>query len=187
MSIAHVEVTIKGMSPGLLMHNYPMVPINGIEKLPPDEQAEYSAYRDDATGKLYIPGTAVQRALVAGAAYSKGKGRASLQKQVAACLFVNPHIIDLGIKEYVLDARPVVIRATKGRIVRYRPRIPEWEASFEIEYDEVLLKEGEIRQIVDDTGLRVGLLDFRPACKGPFGRFVVTHWKLIRAKDLKIA
>jgi len=29
---------------------------------------------------------------------------------------------------------------------------------------------------VDDTGQRVGLLDFRPEKKGPFGRFVVTRW-----------
>lgn len=32
-------------------------------------------------------------------------------------------------------------------------------------------------RIVDDCGTRVGLLDFRPERKGPFGRFVVTKWE----------
>jgi hypothetical protein len=31
--------------------------------------------------------------------------------------------------------------------------------------------------VIDAAGKRVGLGDFRPACKGPFGRFVVTNWQ----------
>jgi len=34
-----------------------------------------------------------------------------------------------------------------------------------------------LRHIVDDAGSRVGLLDFRPERKGPFGRFIVIEWK----------
>ena len=30
--------------------------------------------------------------------------------------------------------------------------------------------------IVDDAGKRVGLGDFRPVCKGPFGKYVVVRW-----------
>ena len=33
------------------------------------------------------------------------------------------------------------------------------------------------RQIVDDAGKRIGIGDFRPATKGPFGRFAVTVWR----------
>lgn len=32
------------------------------------------------------------------------------------------------------------------------------------------------REIVDAAGKRIGLGDFRPACKGPFGKFTVTSW-----------
>jgi len=187
MTVASVEVKIKGMSPGLLMHQFPMVPIEGYDKLLPEEQAEHAAYRDPDTKKLYIPGTAIQRSLIAAAVYSKGKGRASLQKPAAACLFVSPHIVDLGTKEYVMDSRAIVNPSTKGRIVRHRPCLPKWEVSFKIEYDETLLKEEQVRRIVDDAGSRVGLLDFRPACKGPFGRFFVTKWKVTRDKNRKIA
>jgi hypothetical protein len=32
------------------------------------------------------------------------------------------------------------------------------------------------REIVDKAGKAIGLGDFRPDNKGPFGRFVVTRW-----------
>lgn len=167
---------IKGIS-ALLMHAYPLVPIEGLEKRSPEEQAEFSAYRDPDTNGLYFPGINVQRAIVAGAAYSKGKGRASLQKPVAACLAIHPERCALGVNDYKLDARSVVIPATKGRIVRYRPRLDEWQLSFDVEFDPLLIKEEEIRRVIDDTGSRVGIGDFRPERKGPFGRFIVIEWK----------
>lgn len=171
-----VAVTIEGISP-LLMHAYPLVPIEALEKRPPEEQAELAAYRDPETRELYIPGIAIQRALVSGASFSKGKGRASLQKVAAACLFVFPERVGLGTKDYAIDTRPVVVPATRGRVIRYRPRLDRWRASFEIAYDPTLLTEVQLRRIVDDTGSRVGLLDFRPERKGPFGRFQVVEWK----------
>jgi len=171
-----IAVTITGTS-ALLMHRFPLEPVDAIEKKSPEEQAEIAAYRIPDTGELYLPGTSLQRALVEGATYSKGKGRASLTKVAAACLFVSPEYISLGTNTFTVDARPVVVPATRGRIVRYRPRLDKWEASFTLEFDETLLTEKQCRQIVDDTGKRVGVLDFRPAKKGPFGRFNVTSWK----------
>lgn len=176
MSIKKIQCVIKGQSP-LLMHSFPMQPLEAIEKKSPEEQAEYSAYRDPETEELYIPGLAIQRSFVASATYSKGKGRGSLQKPVAACVIVNPERCLLGVKEYKIDSRPVVIAATKGRIIRHRPRLDSWSVSFEIEFDDTLLTEAQVRRVVDDAGSRVGLLDFRPERKGPFGRFVVVEWK----------
>lgn len=170
-----IKVTIKGISP-LLMHAFPMQPIEAIEKKTKEEQAEYSAYRDPDTRMLYIPGVAIQRTLIGAAAYSKGKGRASLQKIAAACMMVSPERVSLDELDFKIDSRPVVVPATRGRIIRHRPRLDEWECTFELEYDDVLLTEKQARTIVDDAGKRVGLLDFRPEKKGPFGRFVVTHW-----------
>jgi len=169
------EVSIKGIY-ALLMHRFPEVPIEALEKKSKEEQAELAAYRDPASGNLIIPGVALQRCLVAAATYSKGKGRASLEKQAAACMMVTPEHIDLGIKDFVIDARPVVIPATKGRIMRFRPKIEKWGCKFEIEFDDTLLTETQVRKIVDDAGQRVGLLEYRPAKKGPFGRFMVTNW-----------
>ena len=174
-----VKIRMKGLSP-LLMHAYPLVDIENppLEKRPIEEQAELAAYRDPETKMLYIPGVAIQRALINGAAYSKGKGRASLQKQAAACLIVNPQRVSLGVTEYKIDSRPIVIPVTRGRVMRHRPIFEHWEISFELEWDESLLDEKQLREIVDNTGSRVGFLDFRPERKGPFGRAIVTEWKV---------
>lgn len=177
MAIKRIDVTIQGKS-ALLMHAFPMVEIKGLEKKSPKEQAEFSAYRD-GKGRLCFPAVNIGRSIVAGATYSKGKGKGSLQKPVAACLLVTPEKLDLGTKDYQIDSRPVVIKATKGRIVRHRPRLDEWRLTFEIEFDDDLLSENQMRQCVDDAGSRVGIGDFRPECKGPFGRFVVVNWESI--------
>jgi hypothetical protein len=176
MSLQIRKVTLKGATP-ILMHAFPLVPIEALEKKLPAEQAELAAYRDPETGQLYVPGTNVQRALVAAATYSKGKGRGSLQRAAAACLQVMPERIPFGTKTYAVDSRPVVVPATKGRVVRHRPRLDEWQITFELEWDDHLLKETEVRRIVDDMGQRVGLGDYRPEKKGPFGRSVVVSWK----------
>lgn len=172
-----LNVTIKGTSP-LLMHAFPMVPIEALQNKPVEEQAELAAYRDPETKDLYVPGVAIQRALVAAAAFSKGKGRGSLQKPVAACVMVSPERVTTGLQKFVVDTRPVVVPATKGRVLRHRPRLDDWALTFSVDYDENLLTETQLRRIVDDMGTRVGLLDFRPAKNGPFGRSMVTEWKV---------
>lgn len=169
------KVTLKGITP-LLMHRFPLVQVEALEKKTPEDQAEIAAYRTP-DGKLYVPGSAVQRALVGGATFSKGKGRASLQKTVGACVFVAPEYLLLTPQTYAVDSRPVVIPSTKGRVVRHRPRLDEWTISFDLTYDPNMLTEAQMRQVLDDTGNMVGLLDFRPANKGPFGRFMVVDWK----------
>src|SRR5262245_41857233 len=176
MGLKSVTVTLSGSTP-LLMHKFPMIALEAAEKKSPEDQAEHAAYRDPDTGMLYVPGPNVQRALVAAASYSKGKGRATLAKQAAACLMVSPERISLGVKDYEIDSRPVVVPATKGRVLRHRPRLDKWAITFEIEYDDTLLNDKELRRIVDDCGSRVGLLDFRPERKGSYGRATVTNWK----------
>lgn len=144
----------------------------GFSKLTPAEQAANAAYTlPDKT--LYVPGYNLQRALISGASYSKGKGKASLQKLVAAAVFIPETEISLGTKKYTIAQHRVVLRATGGAHIAYRPRIDKWELHFTIEYDEILLSHKEIKKVLEDTGRLVGILDFRPERKGPYGRFEV--------------
>ena len=178
MATKSITCKIKGTS-ALLMHAFPMVePPDGWQKWSPEEQARIAEYRDPDTNDLYIPGVNIQRSLVAAATYSKGKGRSTLQKPVAACVLITPERCSLGIQDgYKVDSRPVVMPVTRGRIMRHRPRFEQWSCTFSIEYDPALISETELRQVVNDAGLRTGLLDFRPEKKGPFGRFMVIEWK----------
>lgn len=77
---------------------------------------------------------------------------------------------------WTVDTRPVRIPATGGRILCHRPCFHDWKLSFEIELDTDLISHKLLREIVDAAGKRIGLGDFRPSCKGPFGKFVVTKW-----------
>lgn len=60
--------------------------------------------------------------------------------------------------------------------MRHRPRIDQWKGTFGLEWDETLMSEEQVKKIVDDMGKRVGLLEFRPACNGPYGRCKVIKW-----------
>lgn len=172
-----VDFTIKGVSP-LLMHRFPLDEAEGFEKWPPEKQAEWATYRDEATRDLYIPGTNLWRSLVSAATYAKGKGRGNLSRVVAGSLAITPEILTLGVKDYTLDVRVVKNPVTKGRHPRVRPRLDEWSVSATIAWDDTLMKEKQVREIVDIAGTRIGVLDYRPETKGPFGRFMVTAWKV---------
>jgi hypothetical protein len=169
-----IAMSIKGLSP-LLMHRYPEEPIEALEKKSKDEQARLALY--EHAGTPHIPGRCLQRALVGAASFSKGKGRASLQKVSAAGLFVDEVVLPLNGTKWVVDSQSVVIPATRGRVMRHRPRFDSWQVACTLTYDNDLMTEAQVRRIVDDAGARVGLLDFRPEKKGPFGRFMVVEWK----------
>jgi hypothetical protein len=56
----------------------------------------------------------------------------------------------------------------------------DWALEFEVLLDTSILGAKLFRSVVDDAGNRIGLGDFRPATKGPYGRFVVTQWEEVR-------
>lgn len=145
--------------------------------------------RDKASAKLYlgengkpmIPGPNLFRSLIdAGKFFKNGKSKVTTQKSSLIPAFVAIHEVEIPIITKVpwdVDCRPVRIPSTGGRIMAYRPRFNEWKLGFTLELlDEREFSPQLLRQIVDAAGSRVGLGDFRPDCKGPFGKFVVTRW-----------
>jgi len=76
-----------------------------------------------------------------------------------------------------VDTRAVRIPATGGRILCYRPKFNDWSLYFTMRLDDEVMTCELLREILDAAGKRIGLGDFRPDCKGPFGKFVVTHWE----------
>jgi hypothetical protein len=84
---------------------------------------------------------------------------------------------DGGAPTWEVDERAVVIPSTGGRIMAYRPRFEQWKLSFTIEYDQDMFSDSTLRELVDLAGKRIGLGDFRPSRKGPFGRFSIVQWQ----------
>lgn len=76
-----------------------------------------------------------------------------------------------------IDVRPVVVQ--RSRLMRTRPRIPNWELSFDLSFFSDVLNVAEIKESLDIAGNIIGLCDFRPACGGDFGMFSVTEFDKI--------
>lgn len=146
----------------------------------PQEQAEAKLYigHDD---KPMIPQPNMYRAIIdAGTFFKAGKSKITTLKTsiIPACLDLGPLEIPIQHKEpWTVDTRAVRIPTTGGRILCHRACFNDWALTFDLGLDSTMLSEKMLRELVDAAGKRIGLGDFRPACKGPFGKFVVTVWK----------
>lgn len=148
----------------------------------PLEIAESKLYRG-LNGKPMIPQPNLLRCLVEGGRFHKaGKTQLTTSKSsiMYSCLDIQGAEIPIDHREpWRVDTRAVRIPSTGGRILAHRPMFDDWKMTFTAELDTTILSEKLLRAIIDDAGKRVGLGDFRPATKGPFGRFVVTNWKVV--------
>jgi hypothetical protein len=131
-------------------------------------------------GEPMIPSPNVLRCIVDGGSFFKiGKKQITTQRNslIYACLEIEEIEIKLLHREpWKVDTRPVRITATGGRILAHRPMFDDWRLSFDMELDETIINARLMRDIVDASAKRVGLGDFRPATKGPYGQFVVVSW-----------
>jgi hypothetical protein len=184
-----INAEIKGSTP-LLQHRFTESAEAGsstrkvlVNNGTPREQAEKAVYRNEKG--FYFPGAAIGRLLREAGGNHKLRGsRKSAKYVVPACVLVMHDGIDLlngdgksHIKDYEVDSRPVTIPATKGRIMRHRPRFDQWSAKFTLRINETILPIDFIHQLLDEGGQQIGIGDYRPEKGGPFGTFLVTEWK----------
>lgn len=182
-----VNVTIKGLTP-LLMNKMNIADLKTHDsrsvasEYKPEDEAKKAAYIAEIDGKqqLFIPGYAVYSMIIkAAGAYKFPKRRSSLSTYLAGTIRVEPEKIPLGTDQYEIDERPVVIQ--RARVLKWRPKINDWIATFQIVYNKDALPDAIIPQleaIIEDGGTRLGLLDYRPQHKGWFGTFTVTDFKI---------
>lgn len=189
-----IKLTIQGTTP-LLMNRF--TDANEIalssgtsatfkgDKGTPREQAELKRYADQG-GNLYIPGPNIFACIIAAGTFHKaGKSKLTTLRTslIPAGLMVDDLVCQLHnddgepLTEWEVDSRSVVIPSTGGRIMCHRPRVDKWAATVTLDVDTTMFSPALVRAIVDDAGKKIGLGDFRPARKGPFGRFVVSHWE----------
>ena len=154
----------------------------GSGKGTPREQAESKLYIGH-DNKPIIPQPNVFRCFIdAGVFFKAGKSKVTTQKSslLPACIEIDAIEIPIDHNEpWQVDTRAVRIPSTGGRILCHRPMFQDWSLTFTVEIDTDMIAPKLFREIVDAAGKRIGLGDFRPACKGPFGRFVVTHWAVV--------
>jgi len=83
-------------------------------------------------------------------------------------------------KSFEVDSRPVTIPATKGRIMRHRPRFDQWGLKFDLIVNDDLLSVDMAQQLLQEAGQQIGIGDFRPEKRGPFGCFLVSKWEAVK-------
>jgi hypothetical protein len=152
-------------------------------------QGDRGSEREQAEVKLYltpdglpcIPQPNLLRCIVDGGSWHKlGKKQITTKKDslIYSCLDIPGTVIPIEHNQpWAVDVRPVVIPSTGGRILTYRPRFDDWRLTFEIELETNIIGVKLARLIVNDSGTKIGLGDFRPSRKGPFGRFHVVNWQ----------
>jgi len=174
-----IDVKIRGLTP-LLMNRLNPESLKSKSRMRMQEysttkDAEASAYMATIDGKkqLYIPQEALYSMLIGTARQYRVK-RVSLSSLLAGTMRVEPEKIPLGTDEYEIDERAVVIQ--NQRVLKGRAKLPKWEAEFQLVYNSKFLPDGieaTLKDILEDAGMRVGLLDYRPQHKGWFGTFQV--------------
>lgn len=185
-----VEITIEGTTPLICNRfsdeaaeaatNGTRIAVATTDRGTPLEIAQKKLYTG-TDGNPMIPQPNVLRCLVEGGRFHKvGKSQVTTAKSsmLFSCIDIEGAEVPIvHTQPWKVDTRAVRIPSTGGRILAHRPMFDDWKLSFVMDIDTTIMSPKLMRQIVDDAGKRIGLGDFRPATKGPYGRFVVTNWQ----------
>jgi hypothetical protein len=186
-NVVRARVTIRGTRP-LLQHAF------GPDAIPLEKQEKEGVGGNDPSewrrtcmltpeGQLYLKGENVFACLRDGAKYTK-KGRGSIQPLLAATLLVEEAIVPLNRRlppgeeprrdptkraEVFLDVSGVRNPSTKGRNIRYRLAAgPGWECTFTITFDRTIVSREQMRAVLRDASVLVGIGDGRSVGNGRF-------------------
>lgn len=184
------NVTIKGLVP-LLQHRFSEEKLTkakttrtGDRTLTEEAKKENASQYlyTDKKGKLVQPSNHVEAAMIKVASEFRlaGAGKKTYKDIVKAGVFVFPENIIHKNQKWEVDSRSVVINGG-GRVMSYRPRLEEWELSFEVEVTDPRADPEVIKGILVHAGLYKGLGSYRPR----FGRFSVTEFSEIKEKKTK--
>ncbi|MFA5029932.1 MAG: hypothetical protein WC518_04360 [Patescibacteria group bacterium] len=195
-----VRVKVEGVYP-ILMNPMTEATLDSLitgNRLPPtkdlafEEVASRKIYREggEPDGAIGIPVENLCSCLVrAGREVKNGKKQISTAESTTLFSFLSirgeflPFTNDLTRhgdgKGWVVDKRRGCLH-DKGKSTAVgilRPKFPVWAFEFVMDLDLTEIDEGVVRKLVEVAGKKVGLGDFRPTCKGPFGRFQVVSWE----------
>jgi hypothetical protein len=189
MNMKTIEVEIRGNTP-LLIHKFAEQAEQGkatrrvmVDSMNPRDEATKNAYiAQDGTyyfNAFSIPATMAN----AGVNHKMRGSRKTLKFVVPSAVRIDTDTITILGEDgkpagnFEVDGRPVTIPATKGRVMRYRPRFDKWGAKFRLILNDQMLSSEDAHRLLNEAGESMGIGDFRPEKRGPFGTFRVTSFK----------
>jgi hypothetical protein len=198
-NIVKARVTIQGTRP-LLQHRF------GPEALPLEKQERTGVPGNDPDewkktcmvtkeGQLYVDSTYIFSMLRNAAKFTK-KGKGSIQTLVSATVQLQEERVALDRympNEITTDkSQPVYIDvtgvrnpSTKARNVRYRLAASSgWKATFTVVWDKTIVARDQMKAVLNDAGVLVGLADGRAV---GYGRFTVESFEVQDAQEATAA
>jgi len=176
------KITIEGTSP--LLMNRPSMLIGDISK---DKKPLTNDYEGQAKqklyinpkGKLYQPSTHFMGALIEAGKHKKvvGKGKATYSKICGYAAQIEEFEIPHEIQEWEVFTVLAVNPNTKGRNPLSRPMLKKWKLTFHVVFDDSEIQPSIMKELFDIAGRIVGIGDWRPQKKGPYGKFQVVEWR----------
>ncbi len=186
-----VNVTLSGISPMLHNRFTPELMEQIRTKKPgvknrdqsPEQEATPKLYQDPKTGLFGIPVENLYASLAkAGQQVPLTKATDKISTATTTKLYSL-----MSIKEEFLpfdaEQQGWVVDMRRGRnpnggeaVVLVRPKFETWTIRPTVELYGGC-DSGKIQELFNIAGASVGLGDFRPGCKGPFGRSAVESWK----------
>jgi hypothetical protein len=152
-----------------------------VETKDPLAEAAQNAYVA-TDGTFYFSSFAIPGCMAASGANHKMRGtRKTLRFVVPSAVRMQTDTVTIlngsdPAQRFEVDGRPVTIPATKGRVMRYRPRFDVWGARFTLLVNDSLLSVEDAHRLLSEAGETIGIGDFRPEKRGPFGCFRVTKF-----------
>lgn len=148
----------------------------------PRHQAELTAYKDEASQKLWVPSTWISGALTnVSSDYKAVSSKKSLKSIIGGTVTPTEEKLyfceGYHLKDIEVDSRPVVIQ--RARVMKHRARLEKWSLAFSLQLDDTLIEAPRLHELLTDAGRRSGLGDFRPPKGGPFGKFNIVSWEVL--------
>lgn len=193
-----VHVTLKSLGNGMLMNPMTQRTLeelqtgirNAVDKTIPAEKIAESRVIKNEDGQIGIPIEYLLGCLVeAGRSVKNGKKQISTAGTTTIFAFLG-----FGAQEFLpfTEYSPMVVDRRKGNmnnggksvaVCIIRPKFKTWS----IDLDVVITTstpfgaaEDVVKQLFEAAGSQVGIGDFRPAKRGPFGRFEVAKWEVVK-------
>lgn len=197
MSLQHAQVKLKGTRPLLInvfkpeMLSSERKTLTGSAGNNPDEWK--NSYTANENGQLYLDPSYIFATMREAARYTR-IGRSSIQNKVAATLqvltkriyfdrYIPDEITQNENESVYMDVRGVRNPNTGSKNVRYRIALsPYWETEFEILWDNTIVANAQIKAVLYDAGILVGLADGRSI---GFGRFEIESFQSQSYKNFK--
>ena len=117
----------------------------------------------------------------AGREVKQGKSKLATAKssKVPSVIWIDDQFLKFGPSSdvaWIVDERRGVIPKDQIAVCLVRPMIHNWGFTTHLRFDEVFVSTETVLKLVEYAGRFMGLGDYRPDKKGPYGQFIVTKF-----------